>query len=402
MRKTLAIVVGLFLVGIGFGYISATREVEQAPAAETTQNTPTPVQIEDITPDVNDYDRTWNHVKDHYVKGDAKESEMFYGAVRGIVESLHDPYSEFMSPAEAKEFETSTTGAFSGIGTEIGEKDGIITIMGVIEDLPAAKAGVLSGDILVAIDGVKTQGMTLIDAVKRIRGAKGTSVKLNIYREGFKEPQDFIVVRDNLVVPAAKWKTVAVGHKQFMVLRITQFNESADKLTKKAVNQALKEHLDGLVLDLRNNPGGRLDIAGHIACRWATLPSYTIMERRGVKPEPLLCDERPTLLKMPTVVLVNKHSASASEITAGALQDYGKARIIGETTYGKGCGQNVYDYPDGSVLKLTTFYWKTPKGRAIDKVGITPDEVVKPGPDDKPNGADAQLDRAIQYLKNGR
>jgi carboxyl-terminal processing protease len=187
-----------------------------------------------------------------------------------------------------------------------------------------------------------------------------------------------------------------------MIVSISGFHTDTSELFAKAVDEALESHVDGMVIDLRNNPGGFMNAAIEVSCHWAANVPLVIQEERGEEPKFLACRGPDRLKDMPTVLLVNKGSASASEIMAGALQDHAKARLIGETTYGKGCGQSVIKYDDGSQLRLTSFLWKTPKGRSINKTGITPDETVAGDPKEIVKGHDAQLDRALQFLSNGK
>ncbi len=353
--------------------------------------------------DRSDYERTEQLIKKNYVKPDVKDSELFYGAVRGLVQSLNDPYSNFMDPKAAKRFMSMMSGSFSGIGARLGEKDGKLTVIAPLAGSPAEKAGLRGGDVIIAIDGVKTFEMMIDDAVSRIQGAAGTAVTITVVHDGAKEPVDIPIVRAEITSTPVKWSIVTNGGKKFAVITLSEFMANADVLFLKASGEAIASGVNGIVLDLRNDPGGTVDVAGNIICAWTPDGApFVIFVSRDGKQEPKYCENVPSVLDgVPTVVLVNKGSASASEIAAGALQDYGKARVIGETTFGKGCAQAIIPYPDGSILRLTTDLWLTPKGRSINKTGITPDEIVKANPDDIEKGKDAQLDRAIQYLSNG-
>jgi len=383
MKKLLSVAaIAMFFVGIGVGRMWSVSVSE------------------DI--DFTDYFKTWRLIKTKHVDTEVKDMDLYYGSISGMVEALDDPHSTFLDPQTAELFTSSMAGEFSGVGIEVGMKDGSLTVISPISGSPASRAGLLAGDVITAVDGVDVSTLKFIEVIVRIRGEKGTPVKLTVFREGFEEPRDFTIVRDDIKTVSVKWEPVTEGGKTFMVITVTGFHQDTSQLFGQAAAEALLSGVDGLVLDLRNNPGGLLGAAINVSCFWASGVPIVIMEKRGEEPRPFSCDMTAILHDMPTVVLVNKFSASASEITAGALQDHGKARIIGEKTYGKGCGQDVYSYDDGSELHLTTFLWKTPSGRTIHKSGITPDEILEADPEDLAEGEDIQLDRAIRYLSEGR
>jgi carboxyl-terminal processing protease len=353
-----------------------------------------------VNPD--DFRMTVQYIRDKYVKTEINEEDLFYGSIKGLVDGLKDPYSQFFDPRETRLFKDRMTGSFAGIGVEIGIKDERITVIAPIDDLPAAKAGIRAGDVIWMVNGAKTAGKTIDEVILMIRGDKGKPVTLSIMRTGFSEPKDFVVVRDIVVIVPVKWSVKTVDQKRVMVIRVSQFSANAAEYFDRAAREAVIAKADGIVLDLRNNPGGLMHIAGKVACAWRNDLPYVIVEERGRSVRKDACDVRPILNGVPTVVLINKGSASASEITAGALQDFGQARLIGETSYGKGCGQGMYSLPDGAMVKLTNMYWKTPKGRLIHQIGLTPDETLKADPEDFAKGKDVQLDRALEYLTKAR
>jgi carboxyl-terminal processing protease len=350
--------------------------------------------------DTSDFGRVKKLITDKYVTVPPDDKALFYGSIKGMVEALDDPYSEFTDPEETKLFEQRMSGTFFGIGAEVGEQDGSIIIAAPMDGSPAAKAGLKPGDTILKVDDEYVSDLkTIRKVVEKIRGPKGTKVKLTIMRKGFDKAREIEIVRDEIVVIPVKTKIVKARKKTVMVVTVTQFNEKAAQLFVKAAVEAYKKKVDGFVLDLRGNPGGMVGVAGIISCTW--IPDdqpYAILAPRDAPAESLKCEGTDLLKDMPTVVLVNGYSASASEITAGALQDYGKARIIGEKTFGKGVGQNIYKFPDGAELRLTTFYWNTPKNRSIHKKGIEPDEKVVPGADEAKTKKDAQLEAAVTYL----
>ena len=316
-------------------------------------------------------------VKKSYVE-EVDTKKLIYGAINGMLASL-DPHSSFMPPDTYKEMKIDTKGAFGGLGIEISIKDGILTVISPIEDTPAFKAGIKSGDQIFKIDDKFTKDLNINDAVKRMRGQKGTKVILTIMREGFDKPQEFPLMRDIIQVRSVRSKLMEDGYGY---VRIAQFQEKTDEdLAKflKSLKEENKGELKGLVLDMRNDPGGLLDQAVKVAEHFiedGQMIVYTegrekeskmqFTSRKGTK-EP----------KYPIVVLINSGSASASEIVAGALQDHKRAIVMGTQSFGKGSVQTIIPLSDQSGLRLTTARYYTPKGRSIQAKGITPDIVVE-------------------------
>ncbi len=302
--------------------------------------------------------------------------ELIYGAIKGMLETL-DPHSSFMTPEVYREMQVETKGEFSGLGIEITMKDDRIVVVTPIEDTPAFKAGIQAGDQIVKIDGKSTKGMSLPDAVKLMRGPKGSTVKLTIVREGSPEPIDLTITRANIAVKSVKAKMLEPGYGY---VRLTQFQErTADDLGA-ALDKLEKEGLKGLILDLRNNPGGLLDQAVKVADYWIDSGLIVYTDGRVENQKMEFYARRDTVRRdYNMVVLVNEGSASASEIVAGALQDTGRAVIVGTQTFGKGSVQTIIPLSDGSALRLTTARYYTPKGRSIQAKGITPDIVVEAG-----------------------
>jgi len=407
MRKRITLLlVGavLFVAGGGVGVYSAGH-FRPSPAPTMVNidlerllaPSSAPVDLEDV--DFNNYWLAWEIIKSRHVNDAVKDKDLYYGAMRGMVESLKDPHSSFFTPEDAQSFREDMNSAFFGIGAVIGMKDEQLTIIAPMDGSPASAAGVKAGDVIVAIDGETTEGMTVFDAVKKIRGPKGTEVKLTLERPGRRKPLEIAVIRDEIKVDTVKWKMVTVGGKRLAVITISGFHSDTVGLFNRAMVEILPQEPVGVILDLRNNPGGYLVAAVRVASAWIEGRKAVVETRpRFGDPEVALSTGAALLANMPTVVLVNKGSASASEIVAGALQDYGKARVIGETTYGKGSGQQDFPLADGSVVHLTTFLWYTPNGRSIQKDGIEPDETVVNRPQDLKKKKDAQLIRAIRYL----
>jgi carboxyl-terminal processing protease len=316
-----------------------------------------------------------NIVQDNYVeKIDSKK--LMYGAVSGMLREL-DAHSSFMKPDEYKELQIETKGKFGGLGIEISLRDNILTVVSPLEGTPADRAGIMANDQIMKIDDQITQDMSLMDAVQKMRGTKGTKVKLTIIRKGEKKPLEFEIVRDVIAIQSVRSRTLESGYGY---VRISSFQSGTSSDLKKALDQLESESnpLQGLILDLRNDPGGLLDQAvevsdefldqGLIVYTGGRLESQKMRfeARKNSKPR-----------NYPIVVIVNSGSASASEIVAGALQDHKRAIIIGEPTFGKGSVQTVIPLNDGSALRLTTSLYYTPSGRSIQAKGIEPDIVVK-------------------------
>lgn len=312
-------------------------------------------------------------VKKNYVE-EVEEKELVYGAIKGMLSSL-DPHSSFMPPEAFKEMQIDTRGEFGGLGIQIGMKDKALTIIAPIEDTPADKAGVLAGDIIIKIDGESTKDLSLQDAVTKLRGPKGTKVTITIFREGLEKPLDITITRDIIKLKSVKSKVIDdnIGY-----IKLTQFQEQSSADMGKALKDLSEKSINALILDMRNNPGGLLKGAVDITSQFLP-PGKLVVYIKGRSGDKTDFDtvNGNKYYDYPMVVLVNGGSASASEIVAGALQDWGKAVVLGTQTFGKGSVQTVIPLSDGSALRLTTARYYTPKGRSIQTTGITPDIVVK-------------------------
>ena len=315
-------------------------------------------------------------VKKNYVE-EVKDKDVVYAAIKGILESL-DAHSSFMPPEMYKEMQSETKGEFGGIGIEITIKDGFPTVITPIEDTPAYKAGMKSGDHIIKIDGKPTKNMSLVDVVKLIRGAKGKPVTLTVVREGFTAPKDYRVVRDVIVVKSVKFKML---EDDYGYIRIAQFQERTardlDNALKELVKSNKSKPLRGVLLDLRNDPGGLLEQAVEVSDKFIEEGLIVYIEGRKKDDKAMKFNARKNDDYLgPLVILVNEGSASASEIVAGALQDHKRAIVVGAKTFGKGSVQTVFPLGDGSAVRLTTAKYFTPKGRSIQAEGITPDILV--------------------------
>lgn len=345
--------------------------------------------------DFNQFWQVWDAIKDHYVKTDVKDTDLFYGAIQGLVAGLGDPYSIYFPPQPAAEFSKSLAGEFSGIGAEIGVKNNQLLIIAPLPDSPAEKAGLKAGDKILAIDGKLTNGMDANVAVTMIRGAANTTTTLTIGREGVAKPKDYVLTRAKINIPSIMFKELP---GKVAYLRVMQFNEDTMPSFEKYVAK-IQNGYKGVVVDLRNNPGGYLESAVALSSEW--IPDGRIVSEkfRDGSENIHYTKGLHRMSGIPTVVLINGGSASASEILAGALRDQGVATIVGEKSFGKGSVQDYQQLPDGSALKLTIAEWYTPKGVNINKKGVEPDVVVHEDFAKEKVGADSVIDKALQILK---
>ncbi|MEK7094650.1 MAG: S41 family peptidase [Patescibacteria group bacterium] len=338
----------------------------------------------------------WRLLQQDYLRGPKDDKTLFYGSLEGLVDSLDDPHSAFFNPKRANDFETDISGKFEGIGAEIGKRDGQIVVIAPLADSPAEQAGLKAGDAVFLIDEKETDGMTVDEAVRNIRGAKGTTVVLTVLHEKAEQVEKISIVRNTIKIDSVKWE---IGKDGIAKISLRYFNEDTAREFNRAVVGLLAKNPTGLIVDMRNNPGGLLDRAVTVAGEW-TGPRNVVSERdKNGRISEFPASNVARLSKLKTVLLVNGGSASATEIVTGALQDYGLATVVGSKTYGKGSVQEYRELEDGSAIKITVAEWLTPKGRSIDDVGLEPDVVVEISDDDAKNGRDAQLERAIEIIK---
>lgn len=309
-------------------------------------------------------------VERYYVR-DVTRNELVEGAVRGMLQEL-DPHSSYMDKEEFDEMQVSTSGEFSGIGIEISMRNGQLIVVSPIEDTPAYEAGLKSGDVIIEIDGEPTEGITLIDAVRKIRGPKGSKVKLTVLHKDTKTPDRVTITRDTIPIVSVKSEILEDG---YAYLRVTRFNEhTTEELHQALESIADKGPIKGIILDLRNNPGGLLDQAVSLADTFLDQGKIVYIQGKDEKTrKDYLAKSQGSDLAVPMVVLINAGSASASEIVAGAMQDHDRALLIGEPTFGKGSVQTIIPLSDGGGMKLTTALYYTPDGRSIQAEGIQPD-----------------------------
>lgn len=337
----------------------------------------------------------WNLVQSRYVGRPVDNATLVRGAVDGLVTSLDDPYSFFLPPAAADSFQDEINGKFQGIGAELGQKDGRTVIIAPLPDTPAERSGLQAGDVIVKVDDQVTDGQTLDEVVRRIRGAEGTSVKLEISRSN--EPAIILnITRAKIQVKSVKLEYRETSGKQIGLIKISSFTQTTASEFSSAVQSILLKQPAGLIIDLRNNPGGYLDAAVDVADAFLVDGAILIEDYGNSRTNTVSADDAAPLAGMRTVVLVDEGSASAAEILAGALRDRLQAPLIGEKTFGKGSVQEIEDLPDGSTLKLTVAHWLTPNGTSIDKTGLQPDLVIVGS--ETPAETDPQLDAALERL----
>lgn len=340
----------------------------------------------------------WNNIKDKFYKQPVDEGDLFYSSLEGMTAGLKDPYSVFLRPKNAEEFSKDLAGEFTGIGAEIGIKHDQLVVVTPLPGSPAERAGLRARDAIIAINGESTIGMPVDVAVTKIRGPKGTEVTLMI-KTGDGEPREVKIIRAVIVVKSVTWKTVRTpGGKALGHIMISQFNADTRGLMDQAIRDVLGDRPAGIILDMRNNPGGFFDAAVSVAGEWITENTVAVQKFKGGNTQEFRSNGRARLAVLKTVVLVNEGSASATEIVAGALQDYGVATVVGEKTFGKGLVQDLVGFPDGSALKITVAEWTTPKGRFINEQGIQPDVLITFTDEDYNADRDPQLDEALRLF----
>lgn len=384
--------VGVFLLGVYIGF-------ENRPASQKITGL---INKESVTVEANtDFEpfwKAWKLVKDKYPEASkTTDQEHLYGAIKGLLASFGDPYTTFFTPEESKVFESEIAGEFGGVGMEMGQKDGVLTVIAPLKDTPAYKAGILAGDKIVKINDEVSTDMSTEKAVTLIRGEPGTTVSLTMIREGVNEPKVFEIVRAKISIPTVD--TEMHPDKGVFVIKLYSFSAQSPQLFQNALNEFANSGYDKLVLDLRNNPGGYLEAAVSMA-GWFVPEGKVIVKEIGKTDKDVVLHKSkgPGTLsgKIKMVVLVNKGSASASEILAGALSEYGVATLMGQQTYGKGSVQELIKLTSDTSIKITVAKWYTPEGVSISDNGLTPKVKLESNKDDK---VDTQLQEAINYFK---
>lgn len=341
----------------------------------------------------------WKSLEDKFVDSEKIDyQKMLYGAVSGMTSSLEDPYTVFMPPADSKIFKEDVSGEFQGVGMEIGIRNNTLTVIAPLEGTPADLAGLRAGDKIIEIDGQSAQGISIDKAVKMIRGPRGTEVVLTVFREGWQEVKDFSIIRDVIEIPSITWE---IKDGNIAYIKIYHFSEAARSAFRLAAVEILDSSAEKIIVDLRNNPGGYLEVAQNIAGWFLERNQIVTIEDFGGKQEnkEYKSNGPGNFVSYPVVVLINRGSASGSEILAGALRDNRDIKLIGEKSFGKGSVQELEDLKEGS-LKITIARWLTPNGNLIAEQGLEPDIEVEITEEDYENGEDPQLEKAIEIIKD--
>jgi len=349
----------------------------------------------------------WDRLEKNYIDKKAlDQNQMVLGAIQGMVASLGDPYTAFLKPSENKELKEDLNGSFEGVGIQLGYKENQLAVIAPLNGTPAYKAGVKAGDLILKIDDQPTTGISADEAMRKIRGPKGTKVKLSLMHADEKESYEVEIVRDTIVVPSVEVEFVITeiqkrteAQKVIAHLKLMKFGDRTAEEWDKAVGEIVnhKPSVSGVILDLRNNPGGYLTGSVFIASEFLNSGVVVQQEHANGTKETFSVNRPGKILNQPLVVLINEGSASASEIVAGALQDYKRAKIVGTKSFGKGTIQEAEDLPGGAGLHITTARWLLPQGGSIDKKGITPDNEIKDDP--QTLEIDEQLQKAIEILE---
>lgn len=384
---------GSFFAGVWYGY-------ENRPGAEKVLGVagkePTPA-LSEI--DFNPFWDVWAKLEEKFVdKGKIDRKNLVNGAISGLVKSLGDPYTEFLPPAQTKQFQEDIKGSFSGIGAEIGIRRGTLTIISPLKGSPAERTGLKAGDKILRINATSTQDLLLDEAVRMIRGEKGTEVKLLILRDTFDTPKEYTIRRDEIKIEIISTEQKSNG---IFVIKLNHFTENAAYEFRKAIQQFYDSGSNKLIFDLRNNPGGYLTISVDIASWFIPSGEIVARERYASGEEDIYRSNGYRLLEeVPVVVLINEGSASAAEIVAGALRDIRGIKLVGAKTFGKGSVQEVELLDDGSSLKITIAKWLTPKGTEINGIGLEPDVKVElPPTEEQDPKRDLILEKGIEMLK---
>ncbi len=393
-RTALILLVFTVLSAFGAGYfLGSLQRPDLPPEGVMNEELGKPQRV-----DFSLFWQAWNALEEKYVESEKIDyKEMVYGAIEGMVSSLSDPYTVYMPPRESEIFKEDASGEFQGVGMEIGLRDGQLTVISPLEGTPADRAGLKAGDKILEINGTSTQGIATEEAVKVIRGPKGTEVVFTIYREGWPEAKEFAIVRDVIEIPSVSWESKESG---IAYIQIYHFSEKAELAFREAASEILAGENDKIILDLRNNPGGYLEISQYIAGWFLEKGEVVTIEDFGDSRGQIEYKAQgpSSLLSYPVVVLINQGSASASEILAGALRDNRGAKLVGEESFGKGSVQELKELDEGS-LKITIARWLTPNGSQIDQKGLEPDFKVPFTEEEFEKEQDPQLEKAIEILK---
>lgn len=396
MKKYISIPVWIILLIIVFG-IGFWMGQDNIPSVERIEGVSNKEIGQPTDVDFDLFWDAWQTIETKYVNRSSLDKQnMIYGAISGLLGALDDPYSVFMPPQESKKFMDDIKGSFEGIGAEIGIRKGVLTVISPLEGNPAKKAGLMAGDKVLKVDDTLTADLTLDEAVDIIRGEKGTEVILLIARNGLDETKEIKIIRDTIQIPIIKWE---IKEGDIAYIQLYHFTENSASQFRKTIREILKFNPKGIVLDVRNNPGGYLEVAVDIASWFLPKGEIVVIEDFGNGDNNKYRSEGYDALgNIPTIVLINEGSASASEILAGALRDIREIEIVGEKSYGKGSVQQLEKLKGGSSVKITVAKWLTPHGTSINEEGIIPDIEVELTLEDIEEMRDPQLEKALEIL----
>lgn len=385
--KLILIVALAFVLGWQMGQFKTSKKIEQSSAPEN------------VNVDFKLFWDTWNLLsRDYLDKSALDKDKLFYGAVSGMVSAVGDPYTFFLPPEAQKSSKEELNGSFEGVGIQLGfNEDKKLAVIAPLAGTPAQKAGIKPLDLIVKIDDKDTYGITLPEAVKLIRGARGTKVSLEILREGEEETRAFMLTRDTIVVKSVEleYKKTKSG-KNVAWIKLSRFSERTRPEWNEAVSDILSKLPQGVILDVRNNPGGYLDGAVFVSSEFLDGGDVVLQENGKGERQSFKVNRKGELISIPLIVLINKGSASASEIVAGALQDRGRAKVVGEKSFGKGTIQEAQDLDKGAGIHITVAKWLTPNGTWVNETkGIEPDVIIETGKDET---KDLQFEKALELL----
>ena len=399
VRSSAVIVVSVLIVAASFGggiYVG----YQQRPAIETVQGIlgqEPPAPHEEVN--FNQFWDVWSRLEREYVdRADINRQKLIYGAITGMVKAIGDPYTVFLQPQQAKQFDEDVRGSFGGIGAEIGIRKDVLTIIAPLRGSPAERAGLKAGDRILKINATSTADLTIEEAVGFIRGEIGTKVVLAVTNDGFESARDVEITRETIVIPTVETSRHPNG---IFRIHLLNFNEKSTADFRAALRELVSSGATKLVFDLRSNPGGYLEAAVDVASWFIPTGDVVARERFADGSETVYRSSGHRAIEaIPLVVLIDQGSASASEIVAGALRDVRGIRLIGEKTFGKGSVQQLDELSGGASLKVTVAKWLTPKGISINEKGIEPDIKVEATREDLDAGRDPQLERALEILKS--
>ncbi|MFA7581889.1 MAG: S41 family peptidase [Candidatus Paceibacterota bacterium] len=393
IRFVAAVLLGVVLVGASYygGYktgYSKTKTIEIKGVTDIEPGS-------EVSADFGVFWQAWSKIKENYLRNsELKEEDMMYGAIQGLAENIGDPYTTFFSPLDAQKFEEDINGEFGGIGAELEERNGQVFVVAPLKDTPAERAGLKPRDIIIKAGDTELFGKSAQDAVKAIRGEPGTKIKLVVTREGVEGSIDIEITREVITVPVVEWEW---QDDRIAYVRIVSFSQTAPYAFYNAMREIAAEGPKAMILDLRFNPGGYLEVAVNIAGWFVDRGDIVVKERYASGEDTVFRSYGNALFKnLPVAVLVNGGTASASEILAGALRDNNGSKLVGEQTFGKGTVQTLEELKDGSMLKITVANWVTPNDFIIEGDGLDPDVEIELTEEDT---EDVQLKKAIEMLK---